>query len=93
MCEEDHEEKWLIDTACSLHMTGKLDCLRNFRLVFGGGHITFGNNENRIIRGYGVLTTGSFSILRVAYVEGLKHNLFGVSQLCKAVHRVEFENI
>lgn len=56
------------------------------------GHVTFRNNANGTIRGYGVLTTGNFSIQRVVYVEGLKHNLIGVGQLCKACHRVEFDN-
>ena len=35
---------------------------------------------------------GNFSIQRVAYVEGLKHNLISVGQLCKAGHRVEIDD-
>ena len=41
--------------------------------------------------GYGVLTNGNFSIRRVAYVHGLKHNLISVGQLCNTGHRVEFD--
>ena len=73
-------------------MTGRLEYLRDFRPICNGGNVTFGNSANGVIRGYGVLTTGNFSIQKVAYVEGLKHNLISVGQLCKAGHRVEFDD-
>ena len=71
MCKDEQEEEWLIDSVCSLNITGRLEYLCDFRPISGGGHITFGNNTNGIIKGYGVLTKGSFSIKQVAYVEGL----------------------
>lgn len=83
ICKEEEEEEWLIDSACSLHMTGRLEYLLDFRQINSSGLVTFGNNENGIISGYGVLTMGSFSIQRVAYVEGLKHNL--ISNYAKLV--------
>ncbi|XP_023756124.1 uncharacterized protein LOC111904606 [Lactuca sativa] len=89
--KEDHELEWLIDSACSLHMTGMLEYLCDFKAVTNGGHVTFGNDANITIQGYGVLTNGNFSIQRVTYVEGLKHNLISVGQFCKAGHRVEFD--
>ena len=73
-------------------MTGRLEYLRDFRPICNGGNVTFGNNANGIIRGYDVLTTGNFSIQKVAYVESLKHNLISVGQLCKVGHRVEFDD-
>ena len=69
-------------------MTGRLEYLRDFRPICNGGNVTFGNNANGVIRGYGVLTTGNFSIQKVAYVEGLKHNLISVAQIRDDDHEV-----
>ena len=52
--------------------------------------MTFGNDQHGEILGYGILTNGEFTIRRVAYVHGLKHNLISVGQLCDVGHRVEF---
>ena len=41
----------------------------------------YGNNETGEIKGYGIITNGNFIIRKVAYVEGLQHNLISVSQL------------
>lgn len=92
MCKEDHEIEWLIDSACSLHMIGWLEYFLDINSVNHGGHITFGNNKNGIIRRYGVLTNVKFFIQIVAYVEVLKHYLISVWQLCKVVYRVEFDD-
>ena len=81
----------MIDSACSLHMTGRLDYLHDFKPVSEGGFVTFGNDANGKIMDYGVLTNGNFTIRRVAYVHGLKHNLISVGQLCNTGHRVEFD--
>ena len=72
-------------------MTGRLNYLREFKPIQGGGYVTFGNDENGIILGYGILTNGEFTIRKVAYVQGLKHNLISVKQLCNVGHRVEFD--
>ena len=78
ICEEEHEIKWSIDSSCSLHMTGVLEYLCNFKVVSHGGHITFWNDDNGKIQLDGVLTNGNFSIQRVAYVEDLKLNIICV---------------
>ncbi|KAL4570004.1 hypothetical protein LXL04_025653 [Taraxacum kok-saghyz] len=91
LCGEQKDKEWLLDSGCSLHMTGRLDYLRDFKPIQQGGHVTFGNDENGIIKGYGILTNGEFTIRRVAYVHGLKHNLISVKQLCNVGHRVEFD--
>ncbi|KAI3523763.1 hypothetical protein L1887_02147 [Cichorium endivia] len=64
--------------ACSMHMTGRLEFLRDYREVSFGGYVTFGNDANGIIKGYGVLTNGNFTIQKVAYVLGLIHNLVSI---------------
>ena len=71
----------MIDSAYSRHMTGRLDYLRDFKPVSEGGFVTFRNDANGKIMGYGVLTNGNFTIRRVAYVHVLKHNLISVGQL------------
>ena len=92
MCVEDHEIEWLVDIAYALHMTRRLEYLHEFKVIIHGGHVTFGNDGNRTICGYGVLTNGIFSFQRVSYDERLKHNLISVGQLCKAGHSVEFDD-
>ena len=91
LCAEQQDIEWMMDSACSLHMTGRLDYLRDFMPVSEGGFVTFGNDANGKIMGYGVLTNGNFTIRRVAYVHCLKHNLISVWQLCNTGHRVEFD--
>ena len=73
-------------------MTGRLDFLHEYKLYSNGGYVTLGNDTNNIIRGHGILTNGNFSIQRVAYVVGLKHNLISVAMLTDAHHRVEFDD-
>ena len=52
-----------------------------FRSLKDGGIVKYGNNSFGTIKGYGMITNGEFSIRKVAYVEGLQHNLISVSQL------------
>ena len=81
MLEEQYDSQWYIDSGCSRHMTGRKEQLRDFRKLKDGGRVKFGNNHTAEIKGYGQITNGEFTIKRVAYVEGLKHNLISVSQL------------
>ncbi|KAI3503844.1 hypothetical protein L1887_32298 [Cichorium endivia] len=69
-----------MDSGCSRHMTGKKEYLRDYRTL-DAGNVRFGNNDTRPIRGYGKITNCQFTINRVAFVEGLKHNLVSISQL------------
>ncbi|KAI3782315.1 hypothetical protein L2E82_12357 [Cichorium intybus] len=62
-------------------MTGRKEYLRDYRNLDDAGNVCFGNNETCPIRGYGKITNGQFTINRVAFVEGLKHNLVSISQL------------
>ncbi|GKB08332.1 hypothetical protein Tco_0836616, partial [Tanacetum coccineum] len=56
---------WYLDSGCSKHMTG--DC----------SQLT-GNDQVAKIMGFGDYQIGNVTILRVYYVEGLRHNLFSV---------------
>src|SRR4051812_20542764 len=62
-------------------MTGRKDYLRDYRTLTNAGKVKYGNNETGDIKGYGMITNRELSIRKVAYVEGLQHNLISVSQL------------
>ena len=57
-----------------------------------GPDVVFGDNNIGKTRGYGVLTNGNVMFKRVAYVEGLKHNLLSISQFCDAKNKVLFHH-
>jgi len=72
-------------------MTGDINCFLSFEKK-DGGLLTFGNNDKGKIRGKG--TIGKFNyakIENVQYVEGLKHNLLSISQLCDSGFEVIFK--
>ena len=57
------------------------------------GHITYGDNNKGKILGIGkVGKTPSTSIDNVLYVEGLKHSLLSISQLCDKGNEVVFNS-
>lgn len=76
-----------INSTFSMHMTGKINFLHEYKLSPKGGYVTFRNNSNSIIQGYGILVIGIFTISNVSYVVGFKHNLISVAH-----HIVEFWN-
>ncbi|KAJ9564972.1 hypothetical protein OSB04_000938 [Centaurea solstitialis] len=80
---------WYLDSGCSRHMTGSKSVLSNYREERGLA-VTFGGNGKGQTRGYGTLTNGVTTFKRVAYVEGLMHNLLSISQLCDKNHKVSF---
>ena len=55
-----------------------------------GPSVTFGDDSQGRTEGYGVLSNGPITFRRVSYVNGLKHNLISVSQLCDAGYEVRF---
>ncbi|KAJ9557387.1 hypothetical protein OSB04_012001 [Centaurea solstitialis] len=70
-------------------MTGSKSVLSNYRDEKGPS-VTFGGTGKGQTRGYGTLTNGVTMFKRVAYVEGLMHNLLSISQLCDKNHKVSF---
>ncbi|KAJ9546666.1 hypothetical protein OSB04_019209 [Centaurea solstitialis] len=47
-----------------------------------GSSDAFGGNQKGKIKGYGMIVKGEVRMNQVSYVDGLKHNLISVSQLC-----------
>ena len=72
-------------------MTGDMNCFLTFEKK-DGGLVTFGNNDKGKIRGKGIIgNPNSAKIENVKYVEGLKHNLLSISQLCDSGFEVVFK--
>ncbi|GKC22270.1 retrovirus-related pol polyprotein from transposon TNT 1-94 [Tanacetum coccineum] len=80
---------WYLDFGCSKHMTGDRSQLTNFINKYLGT-VKFGNDHVAKILGYGDYQIGNVTISRVYYVEGLRHNLFSVGQLCDSNLEVAF---
>ncbi|KAI3729602.1 hypothetical protein L6452_18263 [Arctium lappa] len=55
------------------------------------GEVTFGNNLQGQIKGYGELSRGNVSVSKFTYVDGLKHYLISISQLCDHGFEVKFQ--
>ena len=57
------------------------------------GHVTYGDNNKGKIIGVGKIgTSSSTPIKNVLLVEGLKHSLPSVSQLCDKGYKVSFDS-
>ena len=78
-----------MDSGCLRHMTGNKSVLSDYHDEKGPS-VTFGENDKRQTRGFGTLSNGVTTFRRVAYVEGLKHNLLSISQLYDKYHKVTF---
>ena len=76
------KEKWFLDSGCSRHMTGD-ESKFAFLTRRKGGYVTFGDNGKGRIIGHGSIGNNSSSLIEnVFLVDGLKHNLLSISQLC-----------
>ena len=71
-------------------MTGRKALLEDF-MDSSGNKVIFGDNSTGITEGYGSLNNGNIKFTKVAYVNGLKHNLINISQLCDADYKVTFD--
>nr|GEW29277.1 retrovirus-related Pol polyprotein from transposon TNT 1-94 [Tanacetum cinerariifolium] len=55
-----------------------------------GSKVVFGDNSPCNTKGYGSINCNGITFTKVAYVNGLKHNLMSISQLCDANFKVLF---
>ncbi|GJR23526.1 retrovirus-related pol polyprotein from transposon TNT 1-94 [Tanacetum coccineum] len=55
-----------------------------------GPKVVFGDNSSGDTEGYGSMNCNVITFTRVAYVNGLKHNLISISELCDANFKVLF---
>ena len=81
-----------MDNGCSRHMTGD-ESKFAFLTRRKGGYVTFGDNGKGRIIGNGSIGNNSSSLIEnVLLVDGLKHNLLSISQLCDKGFKVIFES-
>ncbi|XP_068466433.1 uncharacterized protein [Phaseolus vulgaris] len=84
--------QWYLDSGCSKHMTGDLTKFTSLKFK-AEGHVTYGENNHGRILGRGTVGTGnSTTIENVFYVEGLKHSLLNINQLCDKGYKVNFKS-
>jgi len=73
-------------------MTGDVSKFVNI-ILKEEGHVTYGDNNKGKILGKGIVGSASnFLVHDVLYVEGLKHNLLSISQLCGRGYQVTFKS-
>nr|GEV97403.1 hypothetical protein [Tanacetum cinerariifolium] len=76
------QDKGVIDSGCSRHMTGNMSYLSDFEEL-NGGYVAFGGNPNGgKITSKGKIKTSKLDFDNVYFVKELKFNLFSISQMC-----------
>jgi len=86
------KKSWYIDSGCSKYMTGDASKFTHISPK-NRGHVTYGgNNKGRILRVGKIGTNSSTSIKNVLLVDGLKHSLLSVSQLCDKGYLASFDS-
>ncbi|GJX10410.1 ribonuclease H-like domain-containing protein [Tanacetum coccineum] len=88
----DLQDKGVIDSGCSRHMTGNMSYLTDYEEI-DGGYVAFrGNPKGGKIIGKGTIKTGNLDFKNVYFVRELKFNLFSVSQMCDKKNSVLFND-
>ncbi|GJW93512.1 putative ribonuclease H-like domain-containing protein [Tanacetum coccineum] len=84
------QEKGVIDSGCSRHMTGNKSYLSDYEEI-DGGFVAFGGDpKGGRITGKGKISTCKLDFKDVYFVKELKFNLFSVSQMCDKKNSVLF---
>ncbi|GJZ37097.1 ribonuclease H-like domain-containing protein [Tanacetum coccineum] len=76
-------------SGCSRHMTRVKQYLHRYSKE-SGPKVVFGDNSLGDTEGYGSVNCNGITFTKVAYVNGLKHNLISISQLCDDNFKVLF---
>ncbi|GJU50110.1 putative ribonuclease H-like domain-containing protein [Tanacetum coccineum] len=88
----DLQDKRVIDSGCSRHITRNMSYLTDFEEI-DGGYVSFrGNLKGGKITGRGTIKTGNLDFENVYFVKELKFNLFSVSQMCDKNNSVLFND-
>ena len=84
------KDKWFLDSGCSRHIIGDKNKFTTLSPK-DGRNVTFGDNSKGKIIGIGKIgKVSSFIVEDVLLVDGLKHNLLSISQLCNKGYNVIF---
>ncbi|GKA77174.1 putative ribonuclease H-like domain-containing protein [Tanacetum coccineum] len=84
------QEKGVIDSGCSRHMTGNKSYLSDYREIDGEFVAFGGNSKGGKITGKGKIKIGKLDFEDVYFVKELKFNLFSVLQMCDKKNSVLF---
>nr|GEU65380.1 putative ribonuclease H-like domain-containing protein [Tanacetum cinerariifolium] len=84
------KDKGVIDIRFSMHMTGNMSYLSDFKELNGGSVAFGGNPKGGKISRKGKIRTGKLDFEDVYFVKELKFNLFSVSQMCDKKNIVLF---
>ncbi|GJW11605.1 putative ribonuclease H-like domain-containing protein [Tanacetum coccineum] len=88
----DLQDKGVIDSGCSRHMTGNMSYLTDYEEI-DGGYVAFGGNpKGGKITEKCTIKTGNLDFENVYFVRELKFNLFSVSQMCDKKNSVLFND-
>ncbi|GJW13247.1 putative ribonuclease H-like domain-containing protein [Tanacetum coccineum] len=88
----DLQDKGVIDSRCSRHMTGNMSYLTDYEEI-DGGYVAFRENpKGGKITGIGTINTGNLDSKNVFFVRELKFNLFSISQMCDKKNSVLFND-
>ena len=91
-CLRAKDYMWYLDNGCSRHMTGDKSKLADL-IYKKGGYVTYADNNKGKILGEGNIRNQDKIVIRnVLYVDGLKHNLLSMSQLCDKGLKVKFNH-
>ncbi|GKD03586.1 retrovirus-related pol polyprotein from transposon TNT 1-94 [Tanacetum coccineum] len=80
---------WYLDNSCSRHITWVKQYLHKYSKE-SGPKVVFRDDSSGDTEGYGLVNCSGITFTRVAYVNGLKHNLININQLCDANFIVMF---
>ncbi|GKD84546.1 retrovirus-related pol polyprotein from transposon TNT 1-94 [Tanacetum coccineum] len=83
---------WYLDSGYFRHMTGVKQYLHIYSKE-SGPKVVFGDKSSGDIKGYGLVNCNKITFTKVAYVNGLKHNLISISRLCDANFKVLFTKL
>jgi hypothetical protein len=76
------ENKWLMDSDCSRHMTGDKKWFYNLTPLSQKEYVTFGDDKKGKVLGTDIIKVNNhFTLKGVALVEKLRYNLLSISQL------------
>ena len=81
--------KWFLDSGCLKHMIGDERLFNNITYK-QGGNVVYGDNSKGKIPGICSICFLNFVLENVVLVDGLKHNLISISQLCDNENKVCF---
>ncbi|GKD33121.1 hypothetical protein Tco_1248630 [Tanacetum coccineum] len=84
------QEKGVIDSGCSRHMTGNKSYLSDYEEIDGGFVAFEGDPKGGKITSKGKISTSKLDFEDVYFVKELKFNLFSVSQMCDKKNSVLF---